>query len=79
MQSKEREENDEGLGNDDNNVLKLFSHLVNALKGTTKSDVNLPPKFYGDDDKWDGWYKQPMANLPTYRRRSGSPPQKILT
>ena len=63
MQSKEREENDEGLGNDDNNVLKLFSHLTNALKDTTKSDVNLPPKFYGDDDKWEGWYKQWRAYL----------------
>ncbi len=30
---------------------------------TTKSDVNLPPKFYGDDEKWEGWYNQWRAYL----------------
>ena len=32
-------------------LLTLFTHLTSALKDTSKSDVNLPPKFYGDDDK----------------------------
>jgi hypothetical protein len=44
-------------------MLKLFSNLANALKSSTKSDVSLPPKFYGDDDKWEGWYKQWRAYL----------------
>ena len=44
-------------------MLKLFTHLTNALKDTSKSDVNMPPKFFGDDDKWEGWYKQWRAYL----------------
>jgi hypothetical protein len=44
-------------------MLKLFSNLVNALKSSTKSDVSLPPKFYADDEKWEGWYKQWRAYL----------------
>ncbi len=38
-------------------MFTLFSNLANALKSSTKSDVSLPPKFHGDDDKWEGWYK----------------------
>ncbi len=62
MQSKRNE--DEGESTDENkDMLKLFSNLANALKDTSKTDVNLPPKFYGDDDKWEGWYKQWRAYL----------------
>jgi hypothetical protein len=61
MQSKENieQEQDVDATNDGGKeMLKLFTHLTNALKDTSKSDVNMPPKFYGDDDKWKGWYKQ---------------------
>ncbi len=49
--------------NDGREMLKLFTHLTSALKDTTKSDVKMPPKFYGDDEKWEGWYKQWRAYL----------------
>lgn len=37
--------------------------LANALNETSKTDVNLPPNFFGDDDKWEAWYKQWRAYL----------------
>ncbi len=44
MQSKRNE--DEGESTDESkDMLKLFSNLANALKDTSKTDVNLPPKF----------------------------------
>ena len=54
-------------------MLKLFSHLTNALKDTSKSDVNMAPKFYGDDDEWEGWYKQSRMEDggPTFKRKTG--------
>ena len=68
MQQKENEQAQEGEQYTDGNdggreMLKLFTHLTSALKDTSKSDVSLPPKFYGDDDKWEGWYKQWRAYL----------------
>jgi hypothetical protein len=29
--------------------MQIISHLTNVLKDTTKTDVNMPPKFNGDD------------------------------
>ena len=66
MQSKEKSEQGQEVDptNDGGKeLLTLFTHLTSALKDTSKSDVNLPPKFYGDDDKWEGWYKQWRAYL----------------
>ena len=67
MQQKENEQAQEGESNttDDGGkeMLRLFTHLTNALKDTSKTDVSLPPKFYGDDEKWEGWYKQWRAYL----------------
>ena len=66
MQSKEKIEDKpevDSTNDSGNEMLKLFTHLTNALKDTSKSDVNMPPKFYGDDDKWEGWYKQWRAYL----------------
>ena len=60
---KENEDNDDGTRKDEKDALKVFSHLANALNETSKADVNLPPKFYGDDDKWEAWYKQWRAYL----------------
>ncbi len=48
---KEKDENEEGVKNDEKDVFKIFSHLANVLNETAKTDVNLPPKFYGDDKK----------------------------
>ena len=67
MQQKENEQTpaqeSETTNDGGREMLKLFTHLTNALKDTSKSDVNLPPKFYGDDDNWEGWYKQWRAYL----------------
>jgi hypothetical protein len=63
MSAKEKEREEEESTTEQNDILKLFSNLANALKSNTKSDVNLPPKFYGGDDKWEGWYKQWRAYL----------------
>ena len=68
MQQKEVEQEQEGeqytnANDGGREMLKLFTHLTTVLKDTSKSDVSLPPKFYGDDDKWEGWYKQWRAYL----------------
>jgi hypothetical protein len=60
MKSKEEGESK----SEQDKMLTLFSNLANALKSSTKSDVSLPPKFYGDDDKWEEWYKQWRALIP---------------
>jgi hypothetical protein len=54
---------EEGSKNDEKDVCKIFSNLANALSEASKTDVNLPPKFYGDDDKWEAWYKQWRAYM----------------
>ncbi len=63
MQSKRNEDEGESTDDESKDMLKLDPNLANALKDTSKTDVNLPLKFYGDDDKWEGWYKQWRAYL----------------
>ena len=41
----------------------LVMNLVASLKATTKVDIASPPKFKGDDTKWESWYKQLRAYL----------------
>ncbi len=60
---KEKDENEEGVKKDEKDMFKIFSHLANVLNETAKTDVNLPPKFHGDDEKWEVWYKQWRAYL----------------
>ncbi len=64
MQQREnKQEHENEPTNDGREILKLFTHLTSALKDTAKCDVNMPPKFYGDDEKWEGRYKQWRAYL----------------
>ena len=63
QQKKIEQEYENEPTNEGREMLKLFTHLTSALNDTTKSDVNMPPKFYGDDEKWEGWYKQWRAYL----------------
>ncbi len=63
LKEKNEQEQESESANDGKEMLRQFSNLTNALKDTSKSDVNLPRKFYGDDDKWEGWYKQWRAYL----------------
>jgi hypothetical protein len=60
--AKENEEA-EKEHNNEKDALKIFTNLAKALAETSKADINLPPKFYGDDDKWESWYKQWRAYL----------------
>ena len=62
-QTNEKEEVEEQNESEQGNIMKIFSQLTNVLKETNKSDINTPPKFYGDDEKWEGWYKQWRAYL----------------
>ena len=41
----------------------LVVNLAASLKATTKVDIASPPKFKGDDTKWESWYKQLRAYL----------------
>ena len=63
MIADEKNKEDDESKTEQDKMLTLFTNLANALKSSTKSDVSLPPKFYGDDDKWEGWYKQWRAYL----------------
>jgi hypothetical protein len=47
----------------------LVVNLAVSLKATTKVDIASPPKFKGDDTKWESWYKQLIAkSLPPNER-----------
>ena len=63
MIADEKSKEEDESNTEQDKMLTLFTNLANALKSSTKSDVSLPPKFYGDDDKWEGWYKQWRAYL----------------
>ncbi len=39
----------------------LVINLAASLKATTKVDIVSPPKFKGNDTKWENWYKQLRA------------------
>jgi hypothetical protein len=59
LKSQEKEADDKKDPSSENNILKTFSHLTKVLKKTNKTDVNMPPKFNGDDNHfWEAWSKQ---------------------
>jgi hypothetical protein len=41
----------------------LVNSLAASLKASTKVDISMPPKFQGNDSKWEHWYKQLRAYL----------------
>jgi hypothetical protein len=51
MIADEKSKEEDESNTEQDKMLTLFTNLANALKSSTKSDVSLPPKFYGDDDK----------------------------
>ena len=63
LKSQEKETDDEKDPSGPDNILKIFSHLTTVLKETNKTDVNMPPKFNGDDNHWEAWSKQWRAYL----------------
>ncbi len=48
---------------------ELVINLAESLKVSTKVDISSPPKFKGDDKKWESWYKQ--LNLRAYLQAKG--------
>jgi hypothetical protein len=52
IQNQEKTIDEENDSSEEKNILKIFSRLTNVLKETTKTDVNMPPKFNGDDNHW---------------------------
>jgi hypothetical protein len=48
LKSQAKETDEEKDPSEENNMLKIFSHLTNVLKETNKTDVNMPPKFNGE-------------------------------
>ncbi len=63
IQNQEKTIDEENGTSEEKNILKIFSHLTNVLKETTKTDVNMPPKSNGDDNHWEAWSKQWRAYL----------------
>jgi hypothetical protein len=62
LEATEKEKGREPKTNDE--VLAgLVVNLAASLKATTKVDIASPPKFKGDDTKWESWYKQLRAYL----------------
>jgi hypothetical protein len=38
-------------------VMNLLANLTRVMKDSNKSDIALPPKFNGKDEKWEQWHK----------------------
>ena len=54
----------EGKEKTSDDMLKgLVMDLAASLKASTKVDIAMPPKFKGEDTKWESWYKQLRAYL----------------
>ena len=54
----------EGKEKTSDDMLKgLVMDLAASLKASTKVDIAVPPKFKGEDTKWESWYKQLRAYL----------------
>jgi hypothetical protein len=43
----------------------LVNSLAASLKASTKVDISMPPKFQGNDSKWEHWYKLQTFDHPT--------------
>ena len=55
LKSQAKETDEEKDPSEENNMLKIFSHLTNVLKETNKTDVNMPPM---------GSMEQTMESVP---------------
>ena len=63
LEATEKENNEGKETTSDEKLAGLVMNLAASLKASTKVDIAIPPKFRGDDTKWESWYKQLRAYL----------------
>jgi hypothetical protein len=63
LEATEKEKNEGKTKTSDEMLTGLVMNLAASLKASTKVDIAIPPKFKGDDTKWESWYKQLRAYL----------------
>jgi hypothetical protein len=63
LEATEKEKNEGKAKTSDEMLTGLVMNLAASLKASTKVDIAIPPKFKGDDTKWESWYKQLRAYL----------------
>ena len=63
LEAAEKERNENKPKTDEEMFKGLVTNLAASLKASTKVDIASPPKFKGDDTKWESWYKQLRAYL----------------
>jgi hypothetical protein len=63
LEAAEKERNENKPKTDEEMFKGLVANLAASLKASTKVDIASPPKFKGDDTKWESWYKPLRAYL----------------
>jgi hypothetical protein len=48
---------------DQKQIIQFVGEIVKAITRKDTSDIDSPPKFTGNDDDWEAWYKQLRAYL----------------
>jgi hypothetical protein len=63
LEAAEKERKESQPKTDEEMFKGLVTNLAASLKASTIVDIASPPKFKGDDTKWENWYKQLRAYL----------------
>jgi hypothetical protein len=63
LEAAEKERKESKPNTDEEMFKGLVINLAASLKATTKVDIASPPKFKGNDTKWENWYNQLRAYL----------------
>jgi hypothetical protein len=63
IEATEKEKGEDKPKTNEEMLAGLVMNLAASLKATSKADIACPPKFKGDDSKWENWYKQLRAYL----------------
>ncbi len=63
LEATEKEKNEGKVKSSGEMLTGLVMNPAASLKASTKVDIASPPKFKGDDTKWESWYKQLRAYL----------------
>ena len=63
IEATEKEKGEDKPKTNEEMFAGLVMNLAASLKATSKTDIACPPKFKGDDAKWENWYKQLRAYL----------------
>jgi len=57
IEATEKEKGEDKPKTNEEMLAGLVMNLAASLKATSKADIACPPKFKGDDAKWENWYK----------------------